>query len=131
MADRPTIGRAELQVLRYVTDHHPVSVGDVARDFGREAGLARNTVLTVMERLRHKGYLTRRKSAGVYRYAPVVGKADVLRVLVRDFVEGALGGSLEPFMAYLAEEAELTAGQLEELKRLVRDLDAGEKGGRA
>ena len=127
--NRETIGREEMQVLRYVADHHPVSVREVADHVAATSGKARTTVLTVMERLREKGYLVRRKKGGVYRYSPKRSQADVLRNLVADFVREALGGSVSPFVAYLAEEADLDDEQVRELARLVADLECATHGG--
>src|SRR5262245_62029218 len=115
MARRKGIGRSELEVLRYVADHHPVTVREVAEHFAATKGQARTTALTVMERLRQKGYLTRSQAEGVYQYSPSEPKAELLGHLVRDFVETALGGSLSPFMAYLSREAELSDAELEAL----------------
>lgn len=120
---RRGIGQAELELLTYVQDHHPATVREVAEHFARTKGHVRTTTLNVMSRLVRKKYLTRRKSDGVYQYAPRVGKGELLRGLVRDFVEGALGGSLSPFVAYLAEDAQLTARDVAELKELIGQLD--------
>jgi len=127
---RETIGREEMQVLRYVAGNQPVSVREVADHSAIASGKARTTVLTVMERLRAKGYLVRRKKGGVYRYSPRRSQADVLRSLVADFVRQALGGSVSPFVAYLAEDANLDDEQVQELGRLVADLEARRAGGR-
>jgi predicted transcriptional regulator len=126
---RETIGREEMQVLRYVADRHPVSVREVADHVAATSGKARTTVLTVMERLRDKGYLVRRKKGGVYLYSPKRSQAEVLRNLVADFVREALGGSVSPFVAYLAEEADLDDEEVRELARLVADLEAQLAGG--
>jgi predicted transcriptional regulator len=126
---RETIGREEMQVLRYVADHHPVSVREVADHVAATSGKARTTVLTVMERLRDKGYLVRRKKGGVYLYSPKRSQAEVLRNLVADFVREALGGSVSPFVAYLAEKADLNDEEVRELARLVADLEAQRAGG--
>jgi predicted transcriptional regulator len=126
--NRETIGREEMQVLRYVADRHPVSVREVADHVAATSGKARTTVLTVMERLREKGYLVRRRKGGVYLYSPKRSQADVLRNLVADFVREALGGSVSPFVAYLAEEANLNDGEVRELARLVADLEAQRAG---
>ena len=72
------LGELQLEILRFLSVHGPLSVGEVTARFGEPRGLARTTVLTVMERLREKGYLTRTKQAGVFRYAPYAGKAEVL-----------------------------------------------------
>ena len=123
---RPPLGEQELALLRYVIDRAPVSVGEAAEAFGKAHGLARTTVLTMMERLRNKGYLERsRDDGGAYRYSPCVSRAELLRALVGDFTERMLGGSLQPFVAYLAEETELSDEELATLRKLVARLDDG------
>jgi predicted transcriptional regulator len=83
------IGQAELEVLSYIQDHHPISVREAAEHFARTRGHVRTTTLNVMGRLVSKGYLKRRKVAGVYQYEPRHAKNDLLRRLVSDFVERA------------------------------------------
>ena len=123
-----TIGRAELEVLNYIHDHHPVSVRQVAGHVSSTKGHARTTVLNVMSRLCGKGYLSRKQVNGVYHYSPRVAKADLLHRLVGDFVDKALGGSLSPFVAYLAHDARLSDEDVRQLKALVEQLDAREGG---
>jgi predicted transcriptional regulator len=118
------IGQAELEVLRYIQDHHPISVRDVAAHFARTKGHVRTTTLNVMGRLVVKGQLKRRRVDGVYQYEPRHPKGDMLRGLVGDFVHRTLGGSLTPFVAYLAEDAELSETDLAELRLLVERLEA-------
>ena len=112
-----------MEMLHYIQDHHPITVRQVAEKFGESKGLVRTTVLNVMERLRKKGYLARKLSGGLFQYSPRSSKADLLRRLVRDFVDQSLGGSLSPFVAYLAEEGKLTQSELAELKEIVSDLE--------
>ena len=124
---RATIGRAELEILQYIQDHHPVTVRDVAGHFARTKGHVRTTALNVMRRLVAKGYLSRRKSRGIYQYSPRVPKEKFARGMVRDFVERALGGSLSPFVAYLAQDADLTDRDVAELKRLLAQLESAQR----
>jgi len=124
MGQREKIGSAQLEVLRYVQDHHPVTVRQVASYLAETRGLTRTTALNVMERLREKGHLRREAVEGVFQYSPVQSKVQLLRGLVRDFVEHALQGSLEPFVAYLAEEVDLSDEELEQLRKKIRELPA-------
>jgi len=114
-----SLGDQELTLLRYVTDHAPVTVREAAAKFGEPHGLARTTILTMMERLRTKGYLTRVKDAGAFEYVPVVAKKELMQGLVHDFVEKSLGGSLSPFVAYLTEAQGLSERELSDLRRLL------------
>ncbi len=116
------MGDQEWELLRFVAGNAPISVGDAATRFGEVHGLARTTVLTVMERLRAKGYLIRRKDDGVFRYSARVSPAEVMRGLIQDFVEKTLSGSVAPFVAYLAESGKLSHQEIEELRRLVDRL---------
>lgn len=123
---KPTnLGDQELQVLQFVTDNAPVSVREAAEHFGATRGLARTTILTVMERLRKKGYLTRQPGAerGAFVYSPALQKTELMQTLVHDFVEKTLGGSLTPFVAYLADARDLSKGEVAELRRLVEAMD--------
>ena len=130
MADpKAPFGSTEIEILRYIGDHHPISVGDVAEHVAQTTGQARTTVLTIMERLRQKGHLTRRKVGGVYRYSPKMAKQDLLRNLVRNFVDTTLGGSVTPFVAFLSESDSLSEDDLDTLKRLMCDLEGQRKGG--
>ena len=119
----PTLGQAEWEILRHVAENHPVSVREVADHVAQTKGQARTTVLTVMERLRAKGYLSRRKRDGVYQYAPKVPLPELLDGMVEDFVENTLSGVVSPFFSYLSRSAQLSDGQIEELKQMVRDLE--------
>ena len=117
------IGRAELEILHYIHDHHPVPVRQVAEHVSSTKGHTRTTVLNVMARLCAKGYLSRESVDGVYHYSPCVPRPELLRRLVGDFVDKALGGSLSPFVAYLTRDAKLSDDDLRQLKQLVGELE--------
>jgi predicted transcriptional regulator len=124
------LGDLELETFNFVAGRAPVSVGEAAVEFGEPRGLARTTILTVMENLRKKGYLKREKMEGAFQYSPQIAPAAVLKDMVSDFVEHTLSGSLTPFVAYAAETQELTAEELAELDRLIAKLPQGKKGDR-
>lgn len=117
------LGDQELQVLRFVSDHGPISVREVAERFGESQGLARTTILTVMDRLRKKGYLTRTQVEGVFVYVAVQEKTRLMSEVVGEFVSNTLGGSVSPFVAYLAENKQLTPEEIAQLRALVEELD--------
>jgi predicted transcriptional regulator len=125
-----TIGEQELALLRHIADRGSLSVGDAAEQFGAPRGLARSTVLTMMERLRRKGLLARRITDGVYRYHTRASSADLLKGAVGRFVERSLNGSVSPFLAYLSEAGAVTDDELRELETLVERLKDGRAEGR-
>ena len=124
---RSTIGDQELALLRYIADRGAVSVAEAVEAFRSERGLARSTVLTMMERLRKKGHLGRRLLDGIYRYRARSSSADLLKGAVRHFVEGKLNGSVSPLVAYLSETKDVSDEELEELEDVVARLSARRK----
>lgn len=121
---RAPLGTQELQLLRHITRTGPQTVGQVAESFGAAQVLARSTILTMMERLRGKGYLQRRRTAGVYVYSSPARDEDLLRDVVGGFVERSLEGSVSPFVAYLARRSQVSDQELAELEALVDRLRA-------
>jgi len=119
-----SIGEQEMALLRHIADRGAVSVGEAADEFGTDRGLARSTVLTMMERLRRKGHLSRRISDGLYRYRALSSSAELLKGAVQRFVERNLDGSVSPFLAYLSETGELSAKERRDLEKIVARLDA-------
>jgi len=128
MGRKAGLGRAEAEVLRHIAERQgPVAVREVADHFAEKRGLTKTTILNVMERLREKGFLAREQAEGVWRYSPARPQAGMLRDLVRDFVDDMLGGSLEPFAAYLAERRRLSPEELARLKETLAGLEAGDQ----
>lgn len=120
--ERPSLGDQELAVLQFIAEHAPVPARDVIEKFAGEHELARTTILTKIERLRKKGYLSRRRRNGVFYYSPRVPHAEVLQGVVRDFVERTLGGSISPMVAYLMDTRPLTPEELTVLQKLASEL---------
>ncbi len=123
------LGHLELSVLQYVADHPAITVREVAAYFAETSGLARTTLLTVMERFRTKGYLKRRKSGGAHQYTATLSKAELLQQLVGDFVEDILDGSVSPFVAYLTRSAHLSGDEARKLEDLLKRIESREKNG--
>ena len=120
--NQKSIGDQELALLRFVSDAGRATVAQAVEGFGQPRSLARSTVLTMMERLRKKGHLGRRHVAGVYHYAPRTAPGAALQHAVRTFVDRTLGGSITPFVAYVAEREGLSDDEIEELESLLAKL---------
>ena len=122
---QPSLGAQELELLRLISaSQTPLSTREITTHFGETHGLARTTILTMLERLRKKGYLVRTEAEGVYHYQSRVSQGEFLQNIVRSFVEKTLEGSVSPFVAYLTREAQsISDTELAELKRLIAALD--------
>jgi len=126
---RQSLGEQELGVLRYVTENGPVSVRQVADAFAESHQLARTTLLTVLERLRAKGYVEREKLDAAFVYRSTQDQKRITSNLISEFVRSKLGGSVQSFVAYLSDAEGLTKDEIEELKRVVDKLDERQSNG--
>ena len=102
-------------------------MGEVVELFGAANGLARSTVITMMDRLRKKGYFSRRLTGGVYRYQARASSEELTQGAIRRFVDRNLGGSVAPFVAYLSESARLTDAEVEELEAVLARLQSARR----
>jgi predicted transcriptional regulator len=121
------LGKAEMDVLRFVAEHAPVTVRAVADHLAQTKGQVRTTVLNSMERLRHKGFLNRKKVDGVFQYLPVKSKGELFQRLLTGFVEAAFGGSPAPLVAYFAEHGKMTPEELRMLQKVAARLESSEE----
>lgn len=124
MKQMPRLGEQEMQILKFVDEHGPISVRGAAEHFEQTQNLARTTVLTVMERLRKKGFLSRSQVDGVFQYTAKVEAGDVLSNKVSEFIEKTLGGSLSPLVSYFISSEKLSKDEIDQLKELAAKLDA-------
>jgi predicted transcriptional regulator len=125
---RKSIGDQELALLSHIERQGEASVGEVASTYGEFRRLARSTVLTMMDRLRSKGYLKRRRTDGVYRYSTTTGEADAVQGAVSSFVENTLQGSVSPFVAWMSKRGKVSDEELAALEALVEKLQSTRKG---
>jgi BlaI family transcriptional regulator, penicillinase repressor len=115
------LGPLELQILGLLSSDEPKGVSTIQGElkaFGND--LAYTTVMTVLSRLFEKGHVKRRKEGRqfVYLIAPEKEKA---RRSIFDRMRTSLFQSnrLNPILALLDSEDELTADELKELKKVV------------
>jgi len=82
--------------------------------------IAYTTVMTMMNILEQKGYLKKRQDERAYVYRPSQPQKQVIRSMVREFVNRVFNGSAEPLLVHLVEDQQLTAGDLEEIRKAIQ-----------
>lgn len=121
------IGEQEMALWRYVAQHAPVRTRDAVEGFGKAHGLSRTTVITMLERLRKKGYLHRFEQEGTLYYAPAITEEQLMQQALERFVGGVLGGSVTPFVSYLLQSGSLTEDEVATLRQLLERLKEQER----
>jgi predicted transcriptional regulator len=129
--DQASLGEQELALLRLISERGPLTIAQAHGLFSIDQPLARTTVLTMLERLRRKGFLARRAVQGVNHYSARRDPADVVRQIVAQFVQRSLAGSVSPLVAYLNDQHDLTLHEQRELEQLVSSLKKRRKADRS
>jgi BlaI family transcriptional regulator, penicillinase repressor len=106
--------------MKLVWDRGEVTVRDVYEALLEHRRIAYTTVMTTMNILERKGYLKKKAEGRSFTYRPTRPRRQVIRALVRDFVDRVFGGSAEPLLVQLLEDRHLTGEDLEDLARRVR-----------
>jgi predicted transcriptional regulator len=99
----------ELLCLDVVWRLGEASVKDVREALAPARALAHTTVQTLLERLVHRGTITRRKQGRAALYSPVVSRNSLREVAVEELIRCFFGGSRGEFEAYVAATAESTS----------------------
>ena len=121
---RKALGEQAQLVLNYIAERGGATVGEVVEGFGEPSGLSRSTVVTMMDRLRAQGYLTREKDTdGVFRYMPAQPQEELLGWLISRFIEKTLAGRLTALAAYFTKSKKLTEEEKEQLNRLLAKME--------
>ena len=116
----PTLTANELEMMRIVWRHDaPVTVRDVYEELRTRRPVAYTTVMTSMKTLEQKGYLKATQHDRAYLYRPSKPKQQVIRAMVREFVDRVFNGSAGPLVAHLVEDDRLTEEELREITRMM------------
>ena len=123
MPKRSPVSDAELEVLKVLWAAGPVTVRDVAARLRKQRRkLAYNTVLTLLSRLRDKGYVTadRRETAHLFR--AVVSREDLLGSSLAALAERICDGTASPLMLALVRDRSFSAEEIAHFRTLLDDL---------
>ena len=118
------LGDSELETLRFVARNPRCTVREACDHFAAANGWGRTTVLKTLDRLRQKGLLEREEVEGVFRYRSTASDAEIQESLVHQFLAGSMEGSLKSFVSYLHTYPNLSKEDIQELRKLVDDLEA-------
>jgi BlaI family transcriptional regulator, penicillinase repressor len=121
---KPTLTEQELEIMKVIWQLPDATVRQVYENLRARRAIAYTTVMTMMNILEQKGYLKKRQQERAYVYRPSQPQKQVIRSMVREFVNRVFNGSAEPLLVHLLEDEHLTAGDLEQIRRNIKASDA-------
>jgi predicted transcriptional regulator len=117
---RATLAPQELEIMKAVWARRSATVRDVYEDLRARRRVAYTTVMTMMNILERKGHLKKRAEGRSFVYQPARPKRQVMRAMVREFLDRVFGGSAEPLLVQLVQDRRLTERDLAEIARRIR-----------
>jgi BlaI family transcriptional regulator, penicillinase repressor len=116
-----TLTDQELEIMKIVWHSGRVTVRDVYEALLERRHIAYTTVMTMMSILERKGYLKKRRAERAYVYQASRPQAQVIKGMVREFVNRVFNGSAEPLLVYLVKDRHLSEKDLQEIARMIRE----------
>ena len=96
-----------------------MATGEIYERLAEDTQWAYSTVKTLVRRLVAKGWLDYKRVGNSFLYRPVVPRAKAVRSAVREFSSRVLDGLLSPFVAYYAEEKDLSPEDVARLEEII------------
>jgi BlaI family penicillinase repressor len=115
-----TLTPHELDIMKLVWEREEATVRDVYEALRARRRIAYTSVLTMMNVLERKGHLRKRAEGRSFVYQAARPRGQVVRAMVREFVQRVFNGAAEPLLVHLLEDRRLNKAELEALKRRVR-----------
>ena len=115
----PALSPAETEVLRIVWHLGRATVQQALDHLPPDRRIAYATVQTLLRRLEKKGYVTHQVEGKAHVFEPAVRREDVIRRTVGDFVDRLFGGDPVPLLLHLADRTDLSAEDVERLRRIL------------
>jgi predicted transcriptional regulator len=118
-----TLTAQELEIMKVIWPLGRATVRDVYDTLKSRRSVAYTTVQTMMNILEGKGHLSKVAGDKAHVYAPVRPQQQVVRSMVREFVNRVFDGSARPLLVHLLKEKGLTERERRELQRLLSRSD--------
>jgi BlaI family penicillinase repressor len=121
----PRISDAEWLVMQVLWSTPGATADDVVEALGGRVTWSSRTIRTLINRLLQKKALKYEKEGRKYRYFPAVNQEHCIRQERRSFVQRVYGGTIAPMLAAFIDDAELSAEDIKELKRMLDQKGKG------
>lgn len=121
---QPEILETEWDILQALWDAERATARQVTEALASRRGWAYSTVKTLLDRMVEKALVEARQVGNVWEYTPAMPRQKAQRWAWRRFVDVAFGGAVAPTLAFVARETRLGKEDRQELKALLRALDA-------
>ena len=117
------VSDSEAVVMEVLWGEHPLAAEDVVARLASRSDWAEPTIKTLLNRLLRKGAVRAERDGRRYLYSPVLPREAWVAQQSESVVERLFGGRVAPLVAHFSERGKLSQADIDELRRLVGELD--------
>jgi len=121
MKNTPQISDAEWRVMKVLWKESPLGSSDVIHELKGTTDWKPKTIKTLLSRLVIKNALSYTVGSRGYLYYPLVPENECAKEEAKSFLGRVYNGSLNLLVKNFIENKELSAEEIEELKKLLED----------
>lgn len=121
------ISEAESVVMDVLWRRHPLGADDVVAELADSRHWQEATIKTLLNRLLNKGAIAAEKDGRRYLYSPLLKRGDWVLEESRGLLDRLFDGRVAPLVAHFSEQRKLTRKDIAELRKLLEELDDGER----
>lgn len=127
MPNPPPISDAELEVLKVLWEHGQMTVREVEKQLRRQKKRwAYTTILTLLSRLREKGYVEADRSSPAHIFRAAVSRQQLLEHGLVELADRICDGTASPLVHALVNAQRLSPADIAHLRKLLDDLEKKE-----
>jgi BlaI family penicillinase repressor len=124
MRKMPRISETEWEVMKVVWSQAPCPAGEIIEALRQiDASWHPRTAKAFLNRLVKKKVLGFSKEGRAYVYRPLVRREECIDAASESFLGRVFGGSLKPMLAHFVQRDKLSADEIRELRRLLKNPD--------
>jgi len=122
------LGELETAVMELLWRKPGQTVNEVEERMQQRSGRAHTTVLTTLDRLYRKGYLTREKRGKAFVYSPRYTREEFERGIAQEVLGALLGKLTEPAISAFVDLVGDDAEALDRVEAMIREKRRARKG---
>ena len=117
------VSDAESVVMEVLWSRSPLGADEVVEALAGHSDWAEPTIKTLLNRLLKKGAIRAEREGRRYLYSPVLTREAWVASQSEGVLDRLFGGRVAPLVAHFSERGKLTRDDIDELKRLIGEID--------
>ncbi len=126
MSKDKSLSDLQAAIMRILWESGEATVSEVHQSLSSDKSLATTTVATMLSRLEKRGLIHHLTEGRQYLYYPLVSEEEVRTSMVGDLVKRIFKGNFSALASHLLKESDMSAQELEQLKKMIADKEEEE-----